>query len=203
MDGYSCPSADRSWRSERHIYRRYWRFKRKDHRKSKGKIYSYYQSVNFLHLSRTICLFCQARFDISLNPRSLHFVFLNTRYLVEDSTWPHFTLLGQSIGSMYLAWEAMSILIPDLYIGQWKPSTHSIGKRNCIFFNKRLCFLDTMGYAFTFHVVILLGRIPVGAYVHYPTISTDMLARVKSRTKWHTNTDIISSSKALSHAKLL
>ena len=64
-------------------------------------------------------------------------------------------------------------------------------------------FLDTMGYAFTFHVVILLGRIPVGAYVHYPTISTDMLARVKSRTKWHTNTDEISSSSTLSHAKLL
>ena len=64
-------------------------------------------------------------------------------------------------------------------------------------------FIDTMGYAFTFHVVILLGRIPVGAYVHYPTISTDMLARVKSRTKWHTNTDEISSSTTLSHAKIL
>jgi alpha-1,2-mannosyltransferase len=79
---------------------------------------------------------------------------------------------------MYLAWEAMSKLIPDLYI-------------------------DTMGYAFTFHVVTLLGRIPVGAYVHYPTISTDMLARVESRKKWHTNTDEISSSATLSHAKLL
>ena len=55
-------------------------------------------------------------------------------------------------------------------------------------------FTDTMGYAFTFHVVILLGRIPVGAYVHYPTNSTDVLARVKSRTKWLTNTDEISSS---------
>lgn len=70
---------------------------------------------------------CQARFDISLDPRSLHFVFLNTRHLVEDSTWPRFTLLGQSIGSMYLAWEAMSKLIPDLYIGQWRlSSSHSI-----------------------------------------------------------------------------
>jgi len=98
--------------------------------------------------------------------------------MVEDSTWPRFTLLGQSIGSMYLAWEAMSKLIPDLYI-------------------------DTMGYAFTFHVVSLLGNIPVGAYVHYPTISTDMLARVKSRKKWHTNSDAISSSSVLSWGKLL
>ena len=28
-----------------------------------------------------------------------------------------FTLLGQSFGSMYLAWEAVSELIPDLLIG--------------------------------------------------------------------------------------
>ena len=35
-----------------------------------------------------------------------------------------------------------------------------------------------MGYAFTFHVVRLLAGVPVGAYTHYPTISTDMLARV-------------------------
>lgn len=62
---------------------------------------------------------------------------------------------------------------------------------------------DTMGYAFTFHVVILLGGIPVGAYVHYPTISTDMLARVKARKAWHTNSDSISSSSALSQGKLL
>ncbi|KAF8955260.1 mannosyltransferase [Flammula alnicola] len=120
----------------------------------------------------------KARFDITLDPKSLHFVFLQSRRLVEDSTWPRFTLLGQSLGSMYLAWESMSKLIPDLYI-------------------------DTMGYAFTFHVVSQLGRIPIGAYVHYPTISTDMLARVKSRKKWHTNADEISSSAILSHLKLL
>lgn len=59
----------------------------------------------------------QARFDIELAPSSLHFVFLHSRYLVEDTTWRRFTLLGQSIGSMYLAWEAMSKLVPDLYIG--------------------------------------------------------------------------------------
>ena len=60
-----------------------------------------------------------------------------------------------------------------------------------------------MGYAFTFHVVSFLGNIPIGAYVHYPTISTDMLARVQSRRRWHTNADGISSSAILSQAKLL
>ncbi|OCH87325.1 mannosyltransferase [Obba rivulosa] len=120
----------------------------------------------------------KARFDIELSPHTLHFVFLDSRHLVEDSTWKRFTLLGQSLGSMYLAWEAMSKLIPDLYI-------------------------DTMGYAFTFHVVSWLGGIPIGAYVHYPTISTNMLERVKTRKKWHTNSDVISSSNVLSKGKLL
>ncbi|CCM03735.1 uncharacterized protein FIBRA_05881 [Fibroporia radiculosa] len=120
----------------------------------------------------------KAGFDISLSPDSLHFVFLTSRYLVEDSTWPRFTLLGQSLGSMYLAWEAMSKLIPDL-------------------------FIDTMGYAFTFHVARVLGRVTVGAYTHYPTISTNMLERVKSRKKWHTNSAIVSSSALLSKGKLL
>ncbi|KAM6494268.1 mannosyltransferase [Amanita muscaria] len=120
----------------------------------------------------------QGRFNIQLRPSRLHFVFLESRYLVEDSTWPKFTLLGQSLGSMCLAWEAMSKLIPDL-------------------------FIDTMGYAFAFHVVAALGNVPIGAYVHYPTISTDMLARVKSRKRWHTNADSISSSTLLSKGKLL
>ena len=60
-----------------------------------------------------------------------------------------------------------------------------------------------MGYAFTFHVVRLLAGVPVGAYTHYPTISTDMLARVKERRQWHTNTGAISSSVVLSKGKLL
>lgn len=58
-----------------------------------------------------------------------------------------------------------------------------------------------MGYAFTFHVVKWMGGIPVGAYVHYPTINTDMLNRVVSRKKWHTNSDTISSSTILSRGK--
>ncbi|KAL0579865.1 asparagine-linked glycosylation protein [Marasmius crinis-equi] len=120
----------------------------------------------------------KARFDIVLDPKKITFVFLQRRKLIEDSTWPFFTLLGQSLGSMVLAWEAMNKLIPDLYI-------------------------DTMGYAFTFHVVSWVANIPVGAYVHYPTISTDMLKRVKSRQRGHTNSGAISSSSVLSSAKLI
>ncbi|KAI0252784.1 mannosyltransferase [Lactifluus subvellereus] len=120
----------------------------------------------------------KARFDIALAPDSLHFVFLESRRLVEDRAWPRFTLLGQSLGSMYLAWEAMCKFVPDLYI-------------------------DTMGYAFTFHVVAWLAGVPIGAYVHYPTISTDMLARVQARRTTYANSGAISSSTILSRAKLL
>jgi alpha-1,2-mannosyltransferase len=59
--------------------------------------------------------------------------------------------LGQSIGSLVLAWDAFSLLTPDI-------------------------FVDTMGYAFALGFSkILLQDVPTGAYVHYPTISTDML----------------------------
>jgi alpha-1,2-mannosyltransferase len=52
---------------------------------------------------------------------------------------------------MLLAWEAFNLLVPDI-------------------------FIDTMGYAFTlFLSAVLFPSVPTGAYVHYPTISTDML----------------------------
>jgi alpha-1,2-mannosyltransferase len=51
--------------------------------------------------------------------------------------------------------------------------------------------------------VKLLGGIPIGAYIHYPTISTDMLARVRTRQSTYANADAISSSSVLSTAKLL
>lgn len=98
---------------------------------------------------------------------------------------------------MYLAWEAMANLVPDLYVGKCI---------NCpvdAIFHFNEPFLDSMGYAFTFHVVAQLARIPIGAYVHYPTISVDMLARVKSRKSWHTNAGAISSSVVLSNLKLV
>jgi alpha-1,2-mannosyltransferase len=43
---------------------------------------------------------------------------------------------------------------------------------------------DTMGYAFTFPLVRLLAgeQIVIGTYTHYPTVSTDMVKRVKERS---------------------
>lgn len=91
------------------------------------------------------------RFNIHLHPPTLHFLYLTTRRYVLSSTWPRFTLLGQSLGSVILAWDAFTLLVPDI-------------------------FVDTMGYAFALALsALLFPDVPTGAYVHYPTISTDML----------------------------
>jgi len=66
----------------------------------------------------------KARFAITLRPDTLDFVFLTSRWLVEESTWPRFTLLGQSLGSMYMAWEAINLLTPDLFIGAYSTTRH-------------------------------------------------------------------------------
>jgi len=94
----------------------------------------------------------KSRFNINLHPPSVTFLYLSKRHWVLSSTWPQFTLLGQSMGSMVLAWDAFSLLVPDI-------------------------FIDTMGYAFALGLCkLLFPRVATGAYVHYPTISTDMLS---------------------------
>lgn len=117
------------------------------------------------------------RFNISL-PEPVEFVFLKKRRWVEASMYPYFTLLGQSFGSMLLAWEALNCYLPDI-------------------------FLDTMGYAFTLPLFRYIGGCQVGCYVHYPTISTDMLSRVGSKTVSYNNASFISNSRILSTMKLV
>ncbi len=61
-----------------------------------------------------------------------------------------------------------------------------------------------MGYAFTYPVARLFNRsLPIGAYVHYPVISTDMLNRVENRQAGHTNDSTTAQSAFRSKAKLL
>ena len=91
------------------------------------------------------------RFNIKLNSARVAFLYLSTREWVLASQWPHFTLLGQSMGSLIVGWDAVNLLAPDI-------------------------FIDTMGYAFVLALCKwLFPSMPTGAYVHYPTISTDML----------------------------
>lgn len=88
----------------------------------------------------------------------MSFLYLSTRRFVLSSTYPRFTLLGQSLGSLILAYDAFRLLVPDI-------------------------FIDTMGYSFTLCLShFLFPLVPTGAYVHYPTISTDMLESLDDAT---------------------
>ena len=117
------------------------------------------------------------RFNITL-PRPVQFVFLTQRRWVEANPYPYFTLLGQCLGSLVLGWEAMMKFIPDIYI-------------------------DTMGYAFTLPLFKYLAGSKVCCYVHYPTISTDMLTRVSDRVAMYNNAEFVARSSVLSFGKLM
>ena len=98
------------------------------------------------------------RFNIRLHPPTVVFLYLQTRSWVLSNTWPHFTLLGQSLGSLIMGYDAFSLVVPDI-------------------------FIDTMGYSFTLALSkFFFPNIPTGAYVHYPTISTDMLTSLDAET---------------------
>ncbi|KAJ5647670.1 hypothetical protein N7490_004042 [Penicillium lividum] len=98
------------------------------------------------------------RFNIQLHAPTVVLLYLTTRKYVVSSSYPYMTLLGQSLGSLVVAYDAFTLLVPDV-------------------------FVDTMGYAFTLALCKwLFPTIPTGAYVHYPTISTDMLASLDDQT---------------------
>ncbi|GFN81682.1 GDP-man:man(3)glcnac(2)-pp-dol alpha-1,2-mannosyltransferase [Plakobranchus ocellatus] len=117
------------------------------------------------------------RFNIRL-PGHVEFIFLKRRGWVEAVKYPYFTLLGQSLGSILLGMEALLTHVPDVY-------------------------MDTMGYAFTLPLFRYIGGCKVACYVHYPTISTDMLNKVSERVAAHNNASFISRSPVLSGIKIL
>ena len=90
---------------------------------------------------------------------------MHKRKWIEETTYPRFTMIGQSLGSIYLAWEALCNFTPSYYF-------------------------DTSGYAFTYPLARMFGC-KVICYTHYPTISTDMLSRVRHRNSMYNNDALI------------
>lgn len=117
------------------------------------------------------------RFNIIL-PRPVEFVYLRRRRWVEANMYPYFTLLGQGIGSIVLGLEALFAFVPDV-------------------------FIDTMGYAFTLPLFKYIGCCQTACYVHFPTITSDMLQRVSQRTVAHNNRRLVARSPFLTAGKLL
>ncbi|KAJ5583980.1 hypothetical protein N7450_006644 [Penicillium hetheringtonii] len=100
----------------------------------------------------------ETRFNIHLHAPTVILLYLTTRKYVVASSYPYMTLLGQSLGSLVVGYDAFTLLVPDI-------------------------FVDTMGYAFTLAMCKwLFPDVPTGAYVHYPTISTDMIASLDDDT---------------------
>jgi len=117
------------------------------------------------------------RFNMQIPDTNLQFVYLHKRRYVEAKYYPHFTMLGQSLGSLVLGVEALLSFVPSIYI-------------------------DTMGYSFTMPLFKYCGKSLVGCYVHYPTISTDMLAQVQSRSSSYNNRRRVAQSPLASYLKL-
>lgn len=87
-------------------------------------------------------------------------------------------MVGQSIGSAVVALECLFRLTPDI-------------------------FCDTTGAAFAYPLVRLLTGASIVAYVHYPTISTDMINRVRELRPSYNNNRRIATSVAISFVKIL
>ncbi|CAO3644152.1 unnamed protein product [Mucor hiemalis] len=117
-------------------------------------------------------------FNINLEADRLSFIYLTKRYLVEDSRYPRFTLILQSLASLAIGYEAIVKLVPDVYF-------------------------DTMGYAFTYPLVHYFTRVKIATYTHYPTISSDMVNRVYERRVAHNNDSKLASSAVWSTGKLI
>lgn len=116
------------------------------------------------------------RFGVQLltPPKVVH---LYKRKWIEETSYPRFTMIGQSFGSVCLSWEALCKFTP-------------------------LYYFDTSGYAFTYPVARLFGC-KVICYTHYPTISLDMISRVRDRSSMYNNDTSIARSGWLSWCKII
>ena len=115
------------------------------------------------------------RFGIHLR-RPITVVRLTMREYTSPEKYPVFTMLGQAFGSAVCTAEALALYRPGI-------------------------FFDTTGHAFGYPLARLAGC-RVAAYVHYPTVSTDMIRRVKNRETSYNNVSSVVNSATRSFVKL-
>lgn len=122
-----------------------------------------------------LCAHAEERFNLRLRP-TFEVVPLRSRALLAPERYSRLTMLRQALGSVRVALEGLRELVPEV-------------------------FVDTTGWAFPYPLAAAAGA-RVAAYVHYPTISTDMLDRVARREAGYANSEEVSASNALSALKL-
>ncbi|TPP67783.1 Asparagine-linked glycosylation protein 11 [Fasciola gigantica] len=98
----------------------------------------------------------QQTFGFQLDAKaSIHFVLLRGTLLLSPQLYPVLTLAGQALGSVLVGLEALIRCPPDI-------------------------FIDTTGFAFILPLAKRLFGAKTAAYVHYPTVSSDMIDRVSA-----------------------
>lgn len=122
------------------------------------------------------------RFSIDLrNPylsNKITFVKLWSHVLTDAKWYPVATMICQCVASIIVGVECVLKLSPDFYI-------------------------DTTGAAFTYPIFrVVSWPCKVLAYVHYPIISSDMLAKVREQRPNYNNSESISKSTTISTVKL-
>lgn len=85
------------------------------------------------------------------------FIHLPDKYswLINGSSFPVPSMIGQAIGSIILVFLGFQQVTPDF-------------------------FIDTIGLPFTYSLVYFLLDLPIITYIHYPTVSRDMLGAAKN-----------------------
>ncbi|XP_063831810.1 GDP-Man:Man(3)GlcNAc(2)-PP-Dol alpha-1,2-mannosyltransferase [Ostrinia nubilalis] len=127
---------------------------------------------------QTILDKAQNQFNVKVEPEKITFIRLSMKKVIEAKSYPYFTLILQSLGSMILGMEAFMKLNPDVYI-------------------------DTTGFAFTYPIFRYMAQCPVGCYTHYPTITAAMTRRVKHRIVAHNNSSVIARNPVFTWLKVL
>jgi alpha-1,2-mannosyltransferase len=140
-------------------------------------VWSRFQGHSFkgIHII-TLIAQIQAQFGVSIVRDKIIFIPLKSWRYLEAKRYPRLTLILSSIGSLLSGWEAMMQLRPKI-------------------------FFESVGFAFIYPLAWFFGA-KVIAYVHYPTISSDMLKRVVSREAAFNNQAHVAKSALLSSLKL-
>jgi alpha-1,2-mannosyltransferase len=116
------------------------------------------------------------------NDSKIVFRKLRFPFLLEPKTFPIATIFGQSIGSMIVLISGL-VATP---LNEWPD-----------------VFIDSTGCPFTLPVARILTGASACAYIHYPTMSNDMIGKVTSRKSDFNNRTIFTSNRLLLAIKTL
>jgi alpha-1,2-mannosyltransferase len=135
------------------------------------------RDVDSLARGRELIARAESRFGVKLR-EPIHALDLKSERFARAETYPRCTVIGQFIGGAVLAFEALWKFTPDV-------------------------FVDTVGHAAAYPAARYLFGCQTVAYVHYPTVSSDMIARVQSRVRMYNNADRFAASRFLTAVKVL